>query len=95
MPQFPKPRPFITRPPVRADARPRTRIAPVPDAARPALDRGEGDPQAGATIAAQREWQVHVDAGRIGTPAPPPAGAGDYRLAGLAAILGFGAGGGR
>jgi len=57
-----------------------------PDGAQRPLDRAR-DPHDTPDEAAFRAWQVHIDAGRIATSAPP-AGAGALRLAGLATLLG-------
>lgn len=60
----------------------------LPGEARPQQDLGSADPQGAAAERALREWQRHVDGGRIGACAAPAAGAGELRCASLAAILG-------
>ena len=55
----------------------------------PALAPDNAPHQEARMYAAQKAWEQHLDAGRIGVPAPPPTGEGDYGLASLAAILGL------
>ncbi|UAK24670.1 hypothetical protein [Sphingomonas nostoxanthinifaciens] len=56
---------------------------PSPDLARRTVILAhDADPAASAA------WAAHVAAGRIGTPAPPPADGRDHGCAGLALILG-------
>lgn len=61
----------------------------IPPERRPQLASGPADTRALTRAEERALWAEHVAAGRIGTPAAPPAGAGDHRLAGLAAILGL------
>ncbi len=63
------------------------RYAVIPAKDRPQLDTVSADPQSRATFDAQAAWEAHVDAGRIGVPAPEPTGPGEYRCASLEAIL--------
>jgi hypothetical protein len=65
----------------------------LPGEARPQQDLASVDPQGAAAERVLREWQAHVDAGRIGGRLAPAAGAGELRFASLAALLGASRGG--